>query len=446
MIIGTLSNVYAQFGSSLYVTTDLDYPVDVLVADLDNDGDLDVVAADLGTPDRIVWFENLDGLGNFGPENLVTLEAIIPREIHANDIDGDGDIDLISCSHDHDIAWYENLDGQGNFGPQILIDFLDSSGSTVFSSDINGDGHIDVITGTAPNYLAWYENTGADGAFGPPQIINTNIHGPSDIYTEDLDGDGDMDLLVSSSLDDKITWYENLDGLATFSGPNLITSIADTVQAVHAVDVDGDGDMDVLSASKSDGKIAWYENLDGLGNFGVQIIITSSAILATDVLGVDLNGDGNVDVLSSSAGEDMIAWYDNFDGAGTYSSRITIWDDVEMAEAVAAGDLTGDGAIDVLVASPIDGDIVWFEYGGTFGIEDKTQTIASLYPNPTAGELHFDTTLTIVEVSVINKIGQEILVTDNSESVNLAQLQSGLYFVSLEFSNGIREIHKVLKK
>jgi hypothetical protein len=59
--------------------------------------------------------------------------------------------------------------------------------------------------------------------------------------------------------DDKIAWYEN-DGQQNFTS-HSITTAADGAESVYAADVDGDGDMDVLSASSNDDKIAWYENL-----------------------------------------------------------------------------------------------------------------------------------------------------------------------------------------
>ena len=58
--------------------------------------------------------------------------------------------------------------------------------------------------------------------------------------------------------DDKIAWYEN-DGSEAFTARTITTS-ADGARSVFAADVDGDGDMDVLSASVTDDKIAWYEN------------------------------------------------------------------------------------------------------------------------------------------------------------------------------------------
>lgn len=78
------------------------------------------------------------------------------------------------------------------------------------------------------------------------------------MHAADLDGDGDADLLSASRDDDKIAWYEN-QGTGTFSAQRVITTDADTASAVHAADLDGDGDPDVLSAGGSE--VAWYENL-----------------------------------------------------------------------------------------------------------------------------------------------------------------------------------------
>ena len=87
---------------------------------------------------------------------------------------------------------------------------------------------------------------------------------------------------------------------------SVISTSADGARSVYATDVDGDGDMDVLSASYSDDKIAWYEN-DGSGSF-TEHVISTSADKAFSVYAVDVDGDGDMDVLSASYGDDKIAW------------------------------------------------------------------------------------------------------------------------------------------
>ncbi len=73
-----------------------------------------------------------------------------------------------------------------------------------------------------------------------PHTITTNARNPISVYAVDVDGDGDTDILSASSLDDKIAWYEN-DGNQNFTA-HTITTDANGASSVYAADVDGDGD------------------------------------------------------------------------------------------------------------------------------------------------------------------------------------------------------------
>ena len=91
--------------------------------------------------------------------------------------------------------------------------------------------------------------------------ITTSATDARSVYAIDMDGDGDMDVLSASRNDDKIAWYE-ADEFQNFT-PHTISSTSDEPRSVFAIDMDGDGDIDVLSASSGDDKIAWYRN-DGV--------------------------------------------------------------------------------------------------------------------------------------------------------------------------------------
>ena len=81
--------------------------------------------------------------------------------------------------------------------------------------------------------------------------------------------------------------------------------------SVFATDVDGDGDTDVLSGSWLDGKIAWWESDGETPPSFTERVISTNAMNATSVFATDLDGDGDIDVLSSSSFDNKIAWYEN---------------------------------------------------------------------------------------------------------------------------------------
>ncbi len=150
-------------------------------------------------------------------------------------------------------------------------------------------------------------------------IFASDNQTPTSIYLTDLDGDGDEDILSSFPEKNQIAWFEHIDAEGNYAPQQTIDSSGNQPQAVFSADLNGDGYSDVLSLSKGDNTVAWYENTDGKGAFGPKQIIATSVSGGQNLSASDLDGDGDQDLMVSYANH--MAWYENTDGKGTFEKK-----------------------------------------------------------------------------------------------------------------------------
>lgn len=150
-----------------------------------------------------------------------------------------------------------------------------------------------IVVGLATNIFSQVQFTS--------HLVTNKAPSVETMYAEDIDGDGDLDVLSALYVYDEVKWYQN-DGNGNFT-EFLISSEIDGPRSVYAYDIDGDGDMDVQSVSHELDGVVWYEN-DGSENFTYHLISTN-AKQGTSVFAID--GDG--DVLSTSQLNSRFFWY-----------------------------------------------------------------------------------------------------------------------------------------
>ncbi|MEM6262906.1 MAG: FG-GAP-like repeat-containing protein [Bacteroidota bacterium] len=157
--------------------------------------------------------------------------------------------------------------------------------------------------------------------------------GIKNFETVDLDGDGDLDLLTASPGDNRIGWSENI-GNGEFIPRKDISQSSTGAYDATASDLDGDGYLDVIAASQAGNKISWFKHY-GRGLFGYEEVVDATANGATSVVGMDMDGDGDLDIVAacqSSGSGFEIRWYENLGGTfrahrllpGNASTQITL--------------------------------------------------------------------------------------------------------------------------
>ncbi len=351
-------------------------PVDIYPVDLDGDGDQDMLTCANNTS-RVAWFKNLGG-GLWGPEQIISTAVNFTSSVFAADLDGDGDLDALSSSFSDDkVAWYENLGG-GNFGSQQILTTSADGAQCVSAADLDCDGDLDVFFASFnDDDVAWCKNLGG-GQFSAEIIIDSYLDGAWYVHATDIDVDGDLDVLAVGRLEDVIVSYQNY-GDGDFTGGAYVGGwppIMDGPMCVVSAELDGDGYIDLVSASSQDDKIAWHKESLASYYYGNEHIISTQADNANTVGVADLDKDGDKDVISASSNDDKIAWYENL-GQGLFGEQQIISSAADGVQSIEIVDVDGDGAMDIVAANFNNNKFTW--YKNIFAIGGCTDPLASNY-------------------------------------------------------------------
>lgn len=372
---------------------ELDLATEAVTADLDGDSDLDIIAGTNEYPSSIVWYENTNQ-GEFSEPQMITEEVDGVTTLQAIDWDGDMDLDLVSSSlYDDKAAWYENLDGQGTFGAQNLIPVEAINLTSIDAQDIDGDGDIDVAYSSYQNDVAaWLRND--NGEFVSTRVSRPGVAGVESIVAVDLDGDLDLDLAIASVIEGTVAWYENLDGLGTYGSARPIDDDLAGAISIRTADLNGDLSPDLLVASATRDMAVWYAN-DGFGNFASRAVIAIDLFASESAAAADIDGDGDLDVVGLATGLDDlpagIFWFENVDGQGNFGRFQEIENQLERPREVAPVDMDDDGDVDLAVVSWLDNTVAWLENDGNTGfVEHSISFDVSVPISVRAGDIDLD--------------------------------------------------------
>ena len=344
------------------------------------------------------------------------------------DLDDDGDLDLVAGEEEGILNYYENTgtgsqpdftERTGAANPLAGIDVGDSSTPTF--ADLDDDGDLDLVVGEWDGILNYYENTGSrsqpdfterTGAVNP--LAGIEVDYSSAPTFADLNGDGDLDLVVGE-------WYGALhyyENTGTRSQPNFTerTGAANPLDGIDVgsnsaptfADLDNDGDLDLV-VGEENGNLNYYENTGSRSQPSFTEPIGAANPLAGIDVGEndanptfgDLDGDGDLDLVMGES-DGILNYYENTGSRSqpNFTERIGAANpfagiDVGDLSAPAFADRDGDGDLDLVVGEE-NGNLNYYENTGSRSQPDFTKRTGAA--NPFAGiDVGDDSTPTFVD-------------------------------------------------
>lgn len=423
--IGTVAQAKPLFLSAVAYDSDGISVTSVAVGDLNHDGNLDmVVANECGSvcPNGAVSVLLGNGDGTFRPAVLYDSGGLSAGPIAIADVNGDGHPDVVVgnlCSTGDPDCGAASTDGtigvllgngDGTVQPAVTYDAGGQYPSSIAIADVNRDGTLDLVVVNDdlhnPNTRLGVLLGNGDGTFRPVATYNPGgcNYQTLGVAVSDLDGDGKPDVVVANGA---CAGYEGSvavllgNGDGTFKIASNYDSGADVAVQVSVADLNNDGKPDLLVANlfskngKGNGKVGILLG-NGDGTFQVARTYDTGEIATNSLAVGDANGDGKLDVVTSSGcylacnkgGVSLL------EGAGDGTLKAAIrFDPVISDGSIVVADVNRDGRPDVLVSNASSTRVLL----NNPAVLGATQTTLTSSINPS--QLHQSVTFTAQVVS-----------------------------------------------
>lgn len=398
---------------------DVDHGHSLDVVDINNDGNLDIFAAEMNlndnNPDAKSWVFFGNGNGNF--ETQLISEGIGNHESKVADLDGDKDVDILGKPYNWDTPridiWLNNPANHSldPWGRQLIDAQKPWRSLFITSADMDNDNNKDIITGGW-----WYKNPGIGGGNWIRNTIGQPLNNMAAVY--DFDNDGDMDVLGTqgkgSDPNTIFVWGRN-DGSGKFTiQDNIEPGDGDFLQGVAVGRFQGGNKLGVALSWHEEGKGIQMLTLPPDPSNDIWSLSRISATSQDEGLSQgDIDRDGDIDLLLGTK------WLKNDGGSW---EPYTINPSSGSPDRNKLADINGDGRLDAVVgyeAASIPGKLAWYEQGDKATSIWQENIIANII-----GPMSLDVTdidndgdqdIIVGEHSIINPSGAELLIFENSD-------------------------------
>ena len=358
------------------------YPVtpdagNILLADVNNDGLVDVILPNFDT--NSVWVYLMQANGTLGAPTMAVQGAQASSATVA-DLNGDDKVDLVVAGNNAggQAGIFIALgNGNGTFQTATFVS-LPGSPVSVVAADLNGDRKLDLAVAAIDSLEILFGN--GDGTFQAPQVINTPGADVSTLAVADLNNDGKPDIVLIDAGDGVALVLLNAGG-GTFPGiTGYIVGLTEDISQLFLMDFDWDGNNDmVFGAGHPDSLIAaeytsaltvLFGNGDGtFSGIPAYPLAGGRAAVIGGIAIADFNGDGKPDAVTGTNGGISLL---TGQGNGTFTVQSVT---SQGSTSLAAGDFTNNGKMDFIATN--DNGVTVFLGGGNGTFQQGEQLSAS---------------------------------------------------------------------
>jgi hypothetical protein len=334
----------------------------LMVGDINNDGLTDLVRLDSSGGAATAYIRIGNGDGTLKAEVSYNTGLIAAGDALLGDYTGDGQLDILVAAPGAGTMRMLQGNGDGTFKASVFV----ASGAlnstiSLTQADLNRDGSLEIIQYSSAGMSVLMGNQGivlkGDGSFkaGLSQIA---IQGNYAMELADVNGDGNVDL-ISGDLSNMYVALGNGDG--SFRSRTSFTNLPWGAQ-YRAVDVNDDGKLDIVSGLSGTNTAVFIGNGDGSFKAVLSFKGNDAGSIVSTLESADFNGDGRIDLLRTTAVDNTVEiLFGNGDGTFKYAVSVLA---INSATGIAVGDFDGDGIADIV---GIGGDGRFVAYGNGDG-------------------------------------------------------------------------------